>query len=203
MDRHRVMEQSHTRKREGRGEGRSERHEKRKFKEFERRRNSRDNCSRMMSPSRPHPDVMVSQTAHSSRLCRRRPSQLPALAVELSYYLDRLYATATITISHRALYCDADTQTNPVTSPFSITHSTQSPLHSWNYRYTYGAYNGLRINPASAYASPSPPPFSPSSPEPLSSNSSTPPILSPVSLNPTSPVNARSPSPGCSYINLD
>lgn len=96
-----------------------------------------------MSPSRPHPAVMITQTAHNSHLHHYRCFQqgvFHAMAVELSYYLDHLYtteptnyATTPITISYRALYCDATTQT--ITSPSPITHSTQTPLHLWNYCY--------------------------------------------------------------------
>ncbi|GAA6071682.1 uncharacterized [Tachysurus ichikawai] len=77
----------------------------------------------------------MTQAAHNTRPRHDRHSQLSALAMDLSYYLDRLYTTGTtnyatsrITISHLAIYCDAAAQTDPLTSPSFITHSTKTSL---------------------------------------------------------------------------
>ncbi|GAA6093880.1 uncharacterized [Tachysurus ichikawai] len=129
---------------------------------------------------------MITPATSDGRLRHYKHSQLSALAVELSYYLDRLYTTDTVnytispvTISHQALCCDATTQTDPIISPPVIARSTQTPLHSWNYRYACGPYDGLRVNPVSPYTSSSPRPFSPPSPAPSSSYSSSPSLPSP------------------------
>ncbi|GAA6087468.1 uncharacterized [Tachysurus ichikawai] len=145
-------------------------------------------------PSRPYPSpsgVMTPTT--DGHLRHYRHSQLSALAMELAYYLDHLYTTDTInftlspvTISHWAFQCDATTQPDPILPPSAITHSTQTPLRSWNYHYACGSYAGPHINSVSPYAPSFPGLLPPPSPDPSSSNSSSPPVLSPLSLNPIS-----------------
>ncbi|GAA6084785.1 uncharacterized [Tachysurus ichikawai] len=173
---------------------------------------SRNTRPHQLPPPRPYPysGGMMTPTTPDVHLRHYRHSQLSALAVELAYYLDHLYTTDTVnfilspvTISHRAFYCDATTQTDPILSPPAIARSTQTPVRSLNYRYACGAYVGLQVNPVSPYAPSFPGPFPPPGPDPSSSNSSSPPVPSPLSLNSTSPTAARSPSPGCSYIYLD
>ncbi|GAA6104205.1 uncharacterized [Tachysurus ichikawai] len=169
---------------------------------------SRNTRPHQPSPPRPYPysGGMTTPATPDGRL--RHYCHLSALAVELTYYLDRLYTIDTVnftlspvTISHQAFYCEATTQTDPILSPPAIARSTQT--RSWNYHYACRAYDGLRVNPVSPYTPSFPGPFPPPSPDPSSSNSSSPPVPSPLSLNPTSPTAARSPSPGCSYIYLD
>ncbi|GAA6082083.1 uncharacterized [Tachysurus ichikawai] len=157
-------------------------------------------------PSRPYPSPggVMTPTTPDGRLRHYRHSQLSALAMELAYYLDHLYTADTINftlslISHRAFQFDATTQTDPILPPPAITRSTQTPPCSSNHHYACGAYAGPHVNPVSPSF---PGPFPPPSPDLSSSNSSSPPVPSPRSLNPSSPTAARSPS-GCSYIYLE